>query len=72
MLLIVMLSPLSNESVRRITSLRGEKEKKSTAIGIENKAITLIMGINEDVAEALLRVLADPFTLYLKTHKDGP
>ena len=37
----------------------------STAIGIE-KAITL----NEDaqVAEALSRVLADTFTLYLKTH----
>src|ERR1044071_7935568 len=37
----------------------------SSAIGIE-KAITL----NEDaqVAEALSRVLADTFTLYLKTH----
>jgi starvation-inducible DNA-binding protein len=43
---------------------RGRKEM-SSAIGIE-KAITL----NEDaqVAEALSRVLADTFTLYLKTH----
>jgi starvation-inducible DNA-binding protein len=42
----------------------------SSAIGIEKKAITLAMGVNEDaqVAEALSRVLADTFTLYLKTH----
>lgn len=43
----------------------------SSAIGIEKKAITLtMMGVNEDaqVAEALSRVLADTFTLYLKTH----
>jgi starvation-inducible DNA-binding protein len=43
----------------------------SSAIGIEKKAITLtMMGVNEDaqVAEALSRVLANTFTLYLKTH----
>jgi starvation-inducible DNA-binding protein len=43
----------------------------SNAIGIEKKAITLtMMGVNEDaeVAEALSRVLANTFTLYLKTH----
>ena len=42
----------------------------SSAIGIEKKAVTLTMGANEDaqVAEALSRVLADTFTLYLKTH----
>ena len=42
----------------------------SSALGIEKKAITLAMGVNEDaqVAEALSQVLADTFTLYLKTH----
>ena len=42
----------------------------SSAIGMEKKAVTLTMGANEDaqVAEALSRVLADTFTLYLKTH----
>ena len=42
----------------------------SSAIGIEKKAITLTTGVNADgqVAEALSRVLADTFTLYLKTH----
>ena len=41
----------------------------SSAIGIE-KTITLTTGVNADtqVAEALSRVLADTFTLYLKTH----
>jgi starvation-inducible DNA-binding protein len=42
----------------------------SSAIGIEKKAITPTMGVTADaqVAEALSRVLADTFTLYLKTH----
>ena len=42
----------------------------SSSIGIEKKAITRAMGANEDaqVAEALSQVLADTFTLYLKTH----
>jgi starvation-inducible DNA-binding protein len=44
----------------------------SSAVGIEAKAISLnTMNINEDevkVAEALSRVLADTFSLYLKTH----
>jgi len=42
----------------------------SSAIGIEMKAIPLTMSVNEDtkVAEALSMVLADTFTLYLKTH----
>jgi starvation-inducible DNA-binding protein len=42
----------------------------SSAIGIEMKAIPLTMSVNEDtrVAEALSVVLADTFTLYLKTH----
>ena len=42
----------------------------SSAIGIEKKAITLTTGVKADaqVAEALSRVLADTFTLYLKTH----
>ena len=41
----------------------------SSAVGIE-KGITLTLQVNEDaqVAEALSRVLADTFTLYLKTH----
>jgi starvation-inducible DNA-binding protein len=41
----------------------------TSAVEIE-KGITLRMGVNEDaqVAEALSRVLADTFTLYLKTH----
>jgi starvation-inducible DNA-binding protein len=43
---------------------RGRREM-SSAIGIE-KAITLSAG--SQVAEALSRVLADTFTLYLKTH----
>jgi len=40
----------------------------SSAVGIE-KGMTLTLGANEDtqVAEALSRVLADTFTLYLKT-----
>jgi starvation-inducible DNA-binding protein len=61
-----MPRPLSNEFIwTAFTTLRGEEEEMSSAIGIE-KAITL----NEDaqVAEALSRVLADTFTLYLKTH----
>jgi starvation-inducible DNA-binding protein len=42
----------------------------SSAVGIEEKAITHITGVNEDaqVAEALSQVLADTFMLYLKTH----
>jgi starvation-inducible DNA-binding protein len=42
----------------------------SSAVGIEMKAIPLTMSVNEDtkVAEALSQVLADTFTLYLKTH----
>ena len=42
----------------------------SSAIGIDKKAVTLTMGANEDaqVGEAPSRVLADTFTLYLKTH----
>lgn len=43
----------------------------SSAVGIEIKATPLTMTVNEDtqkVAEALSRVLADTFTLYLKTH----
>jgi starvation-inducible DNA-binding protein len=44
---------------------RGRKEM-STAIGIEKKAIT--QNENAQVAEALSRVLADTFILYLKTH----
>ncbi len=38
----------------------------SSAIGIEKTAITL--NADAQVAEALSRVLADTFTLYLKTH----
>src|SRR5215213_4694934 len=67
MLVIVMLRRLSNEFNWKAFNFerRGRKEM-SSAIGIEKKAITL----NEDtqVAEALSRVLADTFTLYLKTH----
>ncbi len=51
--------------------LKGEGEQKmSSAVGIEMKAIRLTMSVNEDakVAEALSQVLADTFTLYLKTH----
>jgi starvation-inducible DNA-binding protein len=43
----------------------------STAIGIEMKAIPVTGFVTEDtqkVAEALSSVLADTFTLYLKTH----
>ena len=43
----------------------------SSAIGIEIEAIPLSMGVNEEtqkVGEALSNVLADTFTLYLKTH----
>lgn len=43
----------------------------SSAIGIEVKAIPLTMMVNEDtqkVVDALSQVLADTFTLYLKTH----
>ena len=43
----------------------------SSAIGIEMRAIPLSMMVNEDtqkVAGALSQVLADTFTLYLKTH----
>ena len=67
MLVIVMLKPLSNEfNWKAFTTLRGEEEKKCRARLESKKAITL----NEDaqVAEALSRVLADTFTLYLKTH----
>lgn len=45
----------------------------SSVVGIEAKAMSLnTMNVNEDevkVAEALSRVLADTFSLYLKTHK---
>ena len=43
----------------------------SSAVGVEMKAIPLSMGVNEEtqkVSEALSNVLADTFTLYLKTH----
>jgi starvation-inducible DNA-binding protein len=43
----------------------------SSAVGIKMKAIPLSMGVNEEtqkVGEALSNVLADTFTLYLKTH----
>src|SRR5688572_1555784 len=42
----------------------------SSAVGIEMKAIPLTMSANEDtkVAQALSRLQADTFTLYLKTH----
>ena len=60
-----MLRPLS-----KLTFERREKEM-SSAVGIEMKAIPLSMGVNEEtqkVGEALSNVLADTFTLYLKTH----
>jgi hypothetical protein len=72
MLVIVMLKPLTDEfdwkHLQTVTGVR--EEEMSSAIGIEKKAVTLTMGANEDaqVAEALSRVLADTFTLYLKTH----
>src|ERR1043165_10153757 len=43
----------------------------SSAVGIEMKAIPLSSGLNEEtqkVSQALSNVLADTFTLYLKTH----
>ena len=43
----------------------------STAIGIEMKEVPLTLMVNEEtqkVGEALSNVLADTFTLYLKTH----
>ena len=43
----------------------------STAIGIEMKEVSLTLVVNEEtqkVGEALSNVLADTFTLYLKTH----
>ena len=43
----------------------------STAIGIEMKEVSLTLMVNEEtqkVTEALSNVLADTFTLYLKTH----
>ncbi len=43
----------------------------SSAIGIEMKTVPVTVMVNEDtekVAEALSNVLADTFTLYLKTH----
>jgi starvation-inducible DNA-binding protein len=51
--------------------LKGEGEKMSSAIGIEMKAIPRTVMVNEEtqkVGEALASVLADTFTLYLKTH----
>lgn len=49
---------------------RGRKEM-STAIGIEMKTVPVTVMVNEDtqkVGEALSNVLADTFSLYLKTH----
>jgi starvation-inducible DNA-binding protein len=43
----------------------------SSAVGIEMKALPLSSGVNEEtqkVSQALSNVLADTFTLYLKTH----
>jgi starvation-inducible DNA-binding protein len=67
MLVVVMLRPLNNEfNWKAFKTLRGEDEKKmSSAVEIE-KAITL--NADAQVAEALSRMLADTFTLYLKTH----
>ena len=50
-----------------------ERRRKdlSTAIGIEMKEVSLTLMVNEEtqkVGEALSKVLADTFTLYLKTH----
>lgn len=62
-----MLRPLGNEfNWKAFTTLRGEEEKEmSSAIGIEK---TITLNADAQVAEALSRVLADTFTLYLKTH----
>jgi starvation-inducible DNA-binding protein len=67
-----MLRPLSNEfNWNPFTTLKDEEEKMSSAIGIEVKEAPLTLMGSEDtqkVGEALSNVLADTFTLYLKTH----
>jgi starvation-inducible DNA-binding protein len=53
------------------TTLKGEEKEMSSAIGTEMKSVPLTVMVNEEtqkVGEALSNVLADTFTLYLKTH----
>ena len=52
-------------------TVKGEEKEMSSAIGTEMKTVPLTVLVNEDaqkVGEALSNVLADTFTLYLKTH----
>jgi len=54
-----------------IYNIERRRKEMSTAIGIEMKEVSLTLVVNEEtqkVGEALSNVLADTFTLYLKTH----
>ena len=54
-----------------LTTLKSEVELMTSAIGMEMKALPVTGLVSDDtqkVGEALSNVLADTFTLYLKTH----
>jgi starvation-inducible DNA-binding protein len=54
-----------------IYNFERRRKEMSTAIGIEMKEVSLTLVVNEEtqkVGEALSKVMADTFTLYLKTH----
>jgi starvation-inducible DNA-binding protein len=71
-----MLTLLSNQCNRDQNNFeRRGRYEMSSAIGTEMKSVPLTVMVNEDthedtrkVGEALSNVLADTFTLYLKTH----
>ncbi len=70
-LAIVMLRPLGHELMGSQLQLwQARRKQMSSAVGIEVKTIPFTISVDEDtkVAEALSKVLADAFTLYLKTH----
>src|SRR5688500_8841656 len=66
-----MLTLVSNQCKHQNNFEREGRKEMSSAIGIEMKAIPVTGLVSEDtqqVGEALSNVLADTFTLYLKTH----
>src|SRR6266576_3423664 len=66
-----MLMLSSNECYWNQNNFGRRGKRMSSAIGTEMKSVPLTVTVNEEtqkVGEALSNVLADTFTLYLKTH----
>jgi starvation-inducible DNA-binding protein len=66
-----MLMLMTMNAIEIRTTLKGEEKEMSSAIGTEMQSVPLTVMVNEEtqkVGEALSNMLADTFTLYLKTH----